>query len=148
MGGEGRPVKDAGPTSAIRSDFRLDARVGFCHLARTSRAGVVKLVDAPDSKSGSARSVGSIPTTRTTGFLDRSDCPVADCLPACYARLMKLRHILPPVLFGLLFLTIISVGDALFWSVPHALEKLPPRLLTVVVLTALWLVHVYKRMVR
>ncbi|SEJ13306.1 hypothetical protein SAMN05518849_10388 [Sphingobium sp. AP50] len=61
---------------------------------------------------------------------------------------MKLRHILPPVLFGLLFLTIISVGDALFWSVPHALEKLPPRLLTVVVLTALWLVHVYKRMVR
>ena len=30
------------------------------------RAGVVKLVDAPDSKSGSARSVGSIPTTRTT----------------------------------------------------------------------------------
>jgi hypothetical protein len=29
-------------------------------------AGVVELVDAPDSKSGSARSVGSIPTTRTT----------------------------------------------------------------------------------
>ena len=28
-------------------------------------AGVVELVDAPDSKSGSARSVGSIPTTRT-----------------------------------------------------------------------------------
>jgi hypothetical protein len=30
---------------------------------------VVELVDAPDSKSGSERSVGSIPTTRTT-FLD------------------------------------------------------------------------------
>ena len=28
-------------------------------------AGVVELVDAPDSKSGSARSVGSIPTART-----------------------------------------------------------------------------------
>src|SRR3954451_17392165 len=31
-------------------------------------AGVVELVDAPDSKSGSERSVGSIPTTRTTLF--------------------------------------------------------------------------------
>ncbi len=30
---------------------------------------MVELVDAPDSKSGSARSVGSIPTTRTTVFL-------------------------------------------------------------------------------
>jgi hypothetical protein len=29
-------------------------------------AGVVELVDAPDSKSGSVRSVGSIPTARTT----------------------------------------------------------------------------------
>jgi hypothetical protein len=29
-------------------------------------AGVVELVDAPDSKSGSERSVGSIPTARTT----------------------------------------------------------------------------------
>ncbi|EGL62536.1 hypothetical protein AGRO_4795 [Agrobacterium sp. ATCC 31749] len=27
---------------------------------------MVELVDAPDSKSGSARSVGSTPTTRTT----------------------------------------------------------------------------------
>ena len=31
-------------------------------------AGVVELVDAPDSKSGSARSVGSIPTARTIGI--------------------------------------------------------------------------------
>jgi hypothetical protein len=31
-------------------------------------AGVVELVDAPDSKSGSARSVGSIPTSRTMNF--------------------------------------------------------------------------------
>ena len=30
------------------------------------RAGVVELVDAPDSKSGSERSVGSTPTARTT----------------------------------------------------------------------------------
>ena len=29
-------------------------------------AGVVELVDAPDSKSGSARSAGSTPATRTT----------------------------------------------------------------------------------
>ena len=35
-------------------------------FALTGHAGVVKLVDAPDSKSGSARSVGSIPTARTT----------------------------------------------------------------------------------
>ena len=31
-------------------------------------AGVVKLVDAPDSKSGSERSVGSSPTARTILF--------------------------------------------------------------------------------
>lgn len=35
-------------------------------------AGVVKLVDAPDSKSGSVRSVGSIPTTRTILQIERS----------------------------------------------------------------------------
>ena len=33
---------------------------------RRRYAGVVELVDAPDSKSGSVRSVGSIPTARTT----------------------------------------------------------------------------------
>ena len=33
--------------------------------AVASNAGVVELVDAPDSKSGSERSVGSIPTART-----------------------------------------------------------------------------------
>ena len=43
---EGVPIADA-------------AMIGQC-------AGVVELVDAPDSKSGSERSVGSIPTTRTT----------------------------------------------------------------------------------
>ena len=32
-------------------------------------AGVAELVDAPDSKSGSARSVGSSPTTGTTFHL-------------------------------------------------------------------------------
>ena len=39
---------------------------GELHAGIKRRAGVVELVDAPDSKSGSARSVGSIPTTRTT----------------------------------------------------------------------------------
>ena len=34
--------------------------------AKRLDAGVVELVDAPDSKSGSARSVGSTPTTRTS----------------------------------------------------------------------------------
>jgi len=58
---------------------------------------------------------------------------------------MKARHILPPLLFGLVVLIVISVGDALIWSVPHALDKFPPRLLTVAVLTGLWLVRVYKR---
>ncbi len=47
-----------------------------CALAEQKRAaidvasaGVVELVDAPDSKSGSARSVGSIPTARTKVYL-------------------------------------------------------------------------------
>ncbi len=33
--------------------------------AERLHAGVAELVDAPDSKSGSERNVGSIPTTRT-----------------------------------------------------------------------------------
>ena len=49
------------------------------HDIGDGRAGVVKLVDAPDSKSGSERSVGSSPTTRT----------------------IRLRHaILPPLVAG------------------------------------------------
>ena len=36
---------------------------------RWEYAGVVELVDAPDSKSGSVRSVGSIPTARTTFWI-------------------------------------------------------------------------------
>ncbi len=39
-----------------------------------SCAGVVELVDAPDSKSGSERSVGSSPTTRTIQFLKTEWC--------------------------------------------------------------------------
>ena len=38
-------------------------------MAKRLNAGVVELVDAPDSKSGSARSVGSTPTTRTSVYL-------------------------------------------------------------------------------
>ncbi len=34
-------------------------------MADYPSAGVVELVDAPDSKSGSARSAGSTPATRT-----------------------------------------------------------------------------------
>jgi hypothetical protein len=39
-------------------------------LIGSRRAGVVELVDAPDSKSGSERSVGSIPTARTTTYMN------------------------------------------------------------------------------
>jgi hypothetical protein len=39
--------------------------LGVHKCTRGRNAGVVKLVDAPDSKSGSERSVGSSPTTRT-----------------------------------------------------------------------------------
>ncbi len=41
-------------------------------MAKWPDAGVVELVDAPDSKSGSERSVGSIPTARTTKY--KSEC--------------------------------------------------------------------------
>ena len=41
-------------------------------LIGSRRAGVVELVDAPDSKSGSERSVGSIPTARTKLFNARA----------------------------------------------------------------------------
>ena len=58
---------------------------------------------------------------------------------------MPFRLFLPPVLFAIAVLVVIFTGDALFWSVPHALDSLPPRVLTVAVLTALWLVRVYKR---
>ncbi len=48
----------------------LDARFPLDYWrAFISRAGVVELVDAPDSKFGSERSVGSIPTARTTHSL-------------------------------------------------------------------------------
>ncbi|MEC3911321.1 hypothetical protein U5A82_12855 [Sphingobium sp. CR2-8] len=61
---------------------------------------------------------------------------------------MKARLFMPPVILGLLLLLIVTTGDALLWSVPHALDKLPPRILTVAVLTALWLVHRYRRATR
>lgn len=44
---------------------QLAVPLDHIELLRQQRAGVVELVDAPDSKSGSERSVGSIPTTRT-----------------------------------------------------------------------------------
>ena len=43
-------------------------------------AGVVELVDAPDSKSGSERSVGSIPTARTIAFSDSRAAPSVDTM--------------------------------------------------------------------
>ena len=61
---------------------------------------------------------------------------------------MKGRIFLPPLIFGLLFLTIVTVGDAMFWTVSHALLRLPARFITVAVLTALWIVHLYKRSLR
>ena len=49
-----------------RTPFGREWRSGSAQL-RTGPydAGVVELVDAPDSKSGSARSAGSTPATRT-----------------------------------------------------------------------------------
>ena len=44
---------------------RLDRRSAAPARCPNRHAGVVELVDAPDSKSGSERSVGSIPTART-----------------------------------------------------------------------------------
>jgi hypothetical protein len=75
-----RPCCDQGRKVRVKRAFviALDWTDGFCHLGRPANigrrlppilghghAGVVKLVDAPDSKSGSERSVGSIPTART-----------------------------------------------------------------------------------
>jgi hypothetical protein len=58
-------VFDRPRIGAVRRD-----RDGFPDRERpvASDAGVVELVDAPDSKSGSERSVGSIPTARTNFF--------------------------------------------------------------------------------
>ena len=59
---------------------------GRCRLilpfgASNTHAGVVKLVDAPDSKSGSERSVGSIPTARTIFSVEeRCDLLFSDAL--------------------------------------------------------------------
>jgi hypothetical protein len=47
-------------------DIELISEEGFANSILV--AGVVELVDAPDSKSGSERSVGSIPTARTNIF--------------------------------------------------------------------------------
>ena len=49
--------------------YRPPGRRSVACYVPLRHAGVVKLVDAPDSKSGSERSVGSIPTTRTINFL-------------------------------------------------------------------------------
>lgn len=66
-----RPESGASCTFEQLTSFRLagisQPAVPLDHieLLRRKCAGVVELVDAPDSKSGSERSVGSIPTTRT-----------------------------------------------------------------------------------
>ncbi len=62
-------------------EFGLQVRYSSAQLpgreaADLHRAGVVELVDAPDSKSGSERSVGSIPTTRTIQLNLRKLCLV------------------------------------------------------------------------
>ena len=62
--------------------------------------------------------------------------------------IMPLRLFLFPIVFGLAVLAIITAGDALFWSVPHALDRLPPRVITVAVLVALWVLRGYKRINR
>ena len=50
----------------LMASIRPDGARAF-GTARLS-AGVVELVDAPDSKSGTERCVGSIPTARTIHF--------------------------------------------------------------------------------
>jgi hypothetical protein len=63
----------------------LHRRVNGHANADDNVAGVVELVDAPDSKSGSERSVGSIPTARTILFEYQQDPswtasePLANC---------------------------------------------------------------------
>lgn len=61
---------------------------------------------------------------------------------------MPARLILPPVIFGLFFLLLLTAGDALFWNMRHALYELPARAITVAVLVGLWLVRAYKRLDR
>ncbi|MFD1106898.1 hypothetical protein [Sphingobium olei] len=61
---------------------------------------------------------------------------------------MPARLILPPVMFGLVVLTLLTVGDAAFWTPRHALYELPARAITVAVLVGLWLVRAYKRLDR
>ena len=56
---------------------------------------MVELVDAPDSKSGSARSVGSIPTARTTILdIDLTELAPHPAVGAALRRLMFLDHAL------------------------------------------------------
>jgi hypothetical protein len=56
----------AGGSGSCRRRCRIDAALRFAlSPAALPAAGVAELVDAPDSKSGSERSVGSIPTART-----------------------------------------------------------------------------------
>jgi hypothetical protein len=60
----------ASPKNRASAVFHANLRFAFARecARRSAVAGVVELVDAPDSKSGSERSVGSIPTARTTFF--------------------------------------------------------------------------------
>jgi hypothetical protein len=61
--------RDVTPGHRLQSAVASPASLIIVAPSRASDprvAGVVELVDAPDSKSGSERSVGSIPTARTT----------------------------------------------------------------------------------
>ena len=57
---------NTGTSCGIGRGSQTGLKCARSHIgAKRLDAGVVELVDAPDSKSGSARSVGSTPTTRT-----------------------------------------------------------------------------------
>ena len=56
-----------------RGSFVVALAARACYAG--CRAGVVELVDAPDSKSGSERIVGSTPTTRTIDRAFAADTP-------------------------------------------------------------------------
>ena len=68
VGPDGNGTEVLSPRSQPARRLARGSRLTEPALSPNSRghlAGVAELVDAPDSKSGSARSVGSIPTTRT-----------------------------------------------------------------------------------
>ena len=64
----------------------VSIEIGRGLKGRCQCAGVVELVDARDSKSRSARSVGSIPTARTIDIVRHLYCGYCRCHTTAYSR--------------------------------------------------------------